>query len=199
MVNDTPETPKKRCTVCGVEFPATLKYFSPNKGGRYGLMAACRMCRRIIAAKHREDHREEYRAYKANYYLTHIEEHRAHRTNYNTMHRKEIHAQQAGYRASLRGKIAKKGAEHRRRARKAQSNGAYTSAELDAVLKAHTNKKGQLICAFCGKPIKGQYHIDHWIPLRHGGRNDAGNLRVMHVRCNLHKKATHPHKFGKLI
>jgi 5-methylcytosine-specific restriction endonuclease McrA len=80
------------------------------------------------------------------------------------------------------------------------AGGTVTPDDIAAVLKAHTSTKtGQLICAFCGKPIKGKYHIDHWIPLKHGGRHEAGNLRVMHPRCNLHKNATHPYKLGMLI
>jgi 5-methylcytosine-specific restriction endonuclease McrA len=82
----------------------------------------------------------------------------------------------------------------------AQTSGSYTPAELDAVLKAHTNPKtGELICAWCGKPIKGKYHIDHWIPLRRGGLNVAGNLRVMHGRCNLDKRAKLPQELGRLL
>ena len=38
----------KRCTKCGNEFPATREYFTPNKGGKYGLRPDCNKCRSLL-------------------------------------------------------------------------------------------------------------------------------------------------------
>lgn len=70
--------PTKVCTKCGKELPATNEYFSPNPGGRFGLFAACRVCRGIDANKYRlknpdkrklyyKDHRDRAIQYSCQY------------------------------------------------------------------------------------------------------------------------------------
>lgn len=86
-----------------------------------------------------------------------------------------------------------------RRARKAETAGTFTAADLTAIRAAQTDKRGRLICWRCGRPIKGTPDLDHWIPLKHGGRNDAGNLHYMHARCNLEKAAKLPTEIGRLL
>lgn len=41
--------PLKRCTKCGVEYPATTQYFHRNKRGKYGLNVICVICNRAKA------------------------------------------------------------------------------------------------------------------------------------------------------
>lgn len=94
-------------------------------------------------------------------------------------------------------KIAARG-QHRR-AQLAGNGGSFTAADLIAIRASQTDKKGRLICWRCGKPIKGTPHLDHWIPLKHGGSNDAGNLHYMHAKCNLIKGSKHPTEIGRLI
>jgi 5-methylcytosine-specific restriction endonuclease McrA len=88
---------------------------------------------------------------------------------------------------------------HRRRARKLATGGTFTTADLDAIRAAQTDKRGRLICWRCGKPIKGTPELDHWIPIARGGRNDAGNLHYMHATCNRNKGAKLPTEIGRLI
>lgn len=88
---------------------------------------------------------------------------------------------------------------HARRARKVGNGGTYTAADLAAIRTAQTDKRGRLICWACGKPIIDAPHLDHWIPLKHGGRNDAGNLHFMHAECNTRKNAKHPTEIGRLL
>lgn len=169
--------------------------------------AAHREKERAWTAAYHAQHREDERARAAAYRKANPEKVRAYNASraemqrvYHIEHYEERRAYAIAYRASPQGKVLRKAAHHRRRALKARSGGSYTQAELDAVLKAHTHPKtGKLICALCGKPIKGNYHIDHFIPLILGGTNDAGNLRITHQECNLHKSAKHPHKIGVLI
>jgi hypothetical protein len=87
----------------------------------------------------------------------------------------------------------------RRRARKVGNGGNYTPEDAAAIRAAQTDKQGRLICWRCGKPIKGTPHLDHWIPLKHGGRNDAGNLHYMHGKCNQSKGAKLPTEIGRLL
>lgn len=87
----------------------------------------------------------------------------------------------------------------RRRARKVGNGGNHTAADIVAIRAAQTDRKGRLICWRCGKPIIDTPHIDHWIPLKHGGQNDPGNLHYMHAKCNLSKGAKHPTEIGRLL
>jgi hypothetical protein len=89
--------------------------------------------------------------------------------------------------------------KHRRRARKTDNGGSYTADDLAAVRAAQTDKRGRLICWLCGKPIKDNPHLDHFIPLKHGGQNSAGNLHYTHAKCNLTKNAKLPTEIGRLI
>lgn len=45
MADQSPTILIKRCSTCGLEKPATLAHFHPNKGGKYGLRGQCRECR----------------------------------------------------------------------------------------------------------------------------------------------------------
>lgn len=180
---------KKQCVnPNGPWLPATTEYFYRQPKGRYGLMPECKECRHVRTVAYNLSHRAERSAHSAAYNAAHREENRARRIAYlATPHGKEIHKAQ----------------EQRRRAHKAQSEGNVTTEEYAEVLKAHTNKKQQVICAWCGRPIEKEWHFDHWIPLSEGGKHEAGNIRVMHGkngdRCNLVKGAKLPFEFGKLI
>jgi HNH endonuclease len=45
------------------------------------------------------------------------------------------------------------------------------------------------ICGICGLVISStdKVHIDHIVPVRRGGTNEASNLQVVHEKCNLVK------------
>lgn len=195
----------KRCLKCGFQcsWDVAPEHFSRDKARSDGLRVWCKNCIRAYNNAWNAAHRTKTNEYAANYRTKHREELRAEARIYWDEHRDERRVyrvkhseERRAYRAQ--NKAAGKIYNHTRRARK-NSGGTFTTDELDAVLKAHTNSKKQLICALCGQPIEGKYHIDHFIPLKLGGTNEAGNLRVTHVKCNLKKAATHPHKLGKLI
>jgi 5-methylcytosine-specific restriction endonuclease McrA len=88
---------------------------------------------------------------------------------------------------------------HRRRARKMAAGGTFTKEDVAKIKAGQTDKRGRLICWYCGNPIKGTYHIDHFIPLAIGGTNDPGNLRLACPKCNHQKYAKHPIELGRLI
>lgn len=166
--------------------------------------------RRKSQAIYRENHRSEKQAYDIVYYASQRQAIIIRRRLYYASHREEILSRGIRYRntrklynASLRGKeLSRIRAKNRRDLKRSLGN-TITKAEYEAVLKAHTNKKGQIICAWCGKPVGDKWHYDHWIPLDKGGRHEVGNLRVMHGhtggKCNLHKGSRMPFEFGKLI
>lgn len=88
---------------------------------------------------------------------------------------------------------------HNRRARKSGNGGTHSAADLAAIRAAQTDKLGRLICWACGKPIKSNPHLDHWLPLYKQGPNSAGNLHYMHAKCNQLKHRKHPFELGRLL
>jgi 5-methylcytosine-specific restriction endonuclease McrA len=43
------------------------------------------------------------------------------------------------------------------------------------------------LCGLCKRPVEGDYHIDHIIPLSRGGLHNQNNLQITHPRCNCRK------------
>lgn len=82
---------------------------------------------------------------------------------------------------------------HRRRALKKNSSGAYTAAEARAILLAQSYR-----CAYCDADLrKVRRHLDHVVPISRGGRNDRANLQYLCQPCNLSKGAKHPIDFAR--
>jgi 5-methylcytosine-specific restriction endonuclease McrA len=82
--------------------------------------------------------------------------------------------------------------ENRRsyRARKYESNGTHTAADIKLLLFIQKNR-----CIVCRISIKNKYHIDHIIPLALGGSNDKNNLQLLCPHCNFTKSSKHPVDF----
>jgi hypothetical protein len=94
----------------------------------------------------------------------------------------------------------KKVSAHRRRARKLSAEGSHATSDIRAIYKAQRGK-----CAYCKKPLKNKYQIDHIMPLSRGGNNFPSNLQLLceNVRgaksCNQMKSAKDPIDFANSI
>ncbi len=96
--------------------------------------------------------------------------------------------------------------QNNRRARKMAVSGAYTSAQIQALLKRQKH-----CCYYCSNAFEkrnGQYiyHIDHTFPLSRVSSdipaNDISYLVLACPQCNLSKGNKYPHEFyegGKLL
>lgn len=113
MSHDTTETPKKRCTKCGKEFPATPEYFHREKGCSDGLRPDCKICRSTQGAAHRLAHLNEHRQRAALYYADHRNAILARRATYRANHRKEKAEYDAIYYAAHREEQIKRSATYR--------------------------------------------------------------------------------------
>ena len=58
---DETKAQTKICSRCGEEKPATKKYFSPIKTGRFGIMGECKICRALKAKEYRRNNPEKVR------------------------------------------------------------------------------------------------------------------------------------------
>lgn len=76
------------------------------------------------------------------------------------------------------------------KARKKAAEGTHTGEDI-ADLYAEQDGR----CFYCSVDLGTTYHVDHYIPLSKGGRNDKGNLRLACQSCNLSKKDKHPEEF----
>jgi len=75
-----------------------------------------------------------------------------------------------------------------RRARKQQSGGTFSKADVEYLWELQGGK-----CVFCLKTLfRNKFHVDHHVPLALGGANDRTNLRLLHKKCNLEKGARDP-------
>lgn len=85
--------------------------------------------------------------------------------------------------------------KHRRRAREANAQGTHTAQDLRILIEESRNR-----CWWCGKKIKGKFHVDHRVPLARGGSNDITNLCVSCPKCNHSKGAKLPQEWsGRLL
>jgi 5-methylcytosine-specific restriction endonuclease McrA len=69
-----------------------------------------------------------------------------------------------------------------RRSREAGAAGTFTVAHIRTM---YADQDGR--CLYCGIELNGKYHIDHMIPIVHGGSNWPCNLALACAGCNLSK------------
>lgn len=76
---------------------------------------------------------------------------------------------------------------NKRRARKANSTGSFSRAEIRKLFDLQRGK-----CAWCRADIKKSFHRDHRVPLSAGGTNDISNIDLLCPTCNVRKHAKDP-------
>jgi 5-methylcytosine-specific restriction endonuclease McrA len=141
--------------------------------------------RRELYAANREKQLAYHRRWNAVHHQQQVESQRRYRVNHPE--------KAAAYKAKRRDTILARGREYyrshlglyhainvNRRARIANSDGTYSSAEWEELCIKWENK-----CLCCGA-VK-ELSVDHVIPLSLGGRNDIGNLQLLCRSCNLRK------------
>jgi 5-methylcytosine-specific restriction endonuclease McrA len=77
-----------------------------------------------------------------------------------------------------------------RRARKRENGGQLSKNIVQKLLKKQNN-----LCNCCSRPLDGNYHLDHIMPLSLGGTNTDDNVQLLLPTCNLQKYNSTPEKF----
>jgi len=67
------------------------------------------------------------------------------------------------------------------------SEGSLSLNIVDTLLQSQQGN-----CAGCGRPLNGDYHIDHIFPISKGGPNIDSNVQLLHSRCNMFKSDKYP-------
>jgi hypothetical protein len=157
--------------------------------------------REAIIVKLRISYREKieyHKEYHKQYYVKNRDRMLAYGAAYNEAHPEVRRKWFRAYRDTDAGKLQHRLSQGKRRA-KMSSQEPIEQSDIDAIRAAQTDKKGRLICWSCGKPIVGEYHLDHWVPIDKDGAHIPGNLHFMHVKCNLKKSSKHPTEIGRLL
>ena len=74
--------------------------------------------------------------------------------------------------------------EKRLREKQARIPWKLTPQQISERLEAQDGK-----CGICTELIKGDFHLDHILPLSRGGASIIENMQVTHPRCNLRRNA----------
>lgn len=163
-------TPRKRCTKCGKEYPATLEHFRKSKTCRFGVMSQCRTCERAYQLEHQRErrktpegkaymhfsnHRPEViaRKYKDTERRRATDEFKEYLKEYNSRPETRERVRQAArtYRLTQKGKIASK-------------------AQMKVRIEIRAGRMppvNELPCARCGKQAEEYHHWsyeqEHWL------------------------------------
>lgn len=79
-----------------------------------------------------------------------------------------------------------------RKIEKLGNGGEHTVGDIEKLWVLQNGK-----CTWCLKKLnKKDSQVDHKIPVKLGGRNDKGNLQLLHSYCNKSKAAKHPSEYG---
>lgn len=169
--------PTKICPRCGVELPLTADYWYHGRASTSGFAPNCKKCTNERNHEYAVRHPDIIAKSKTGWIERNPERRRKSARSWRKNNPEKASSISAVRRAA----------------------GSVTADELWAIRAAQTDKRGQLICWKCGKPITDTPHLDHWYPVIRGGTSDAGNLHYMHAKCNLSKGAKHPTEIGRLI
>lgn len=172
-------------------------YRAQKRNHRHDNIEAYRERDREYAATHREEARIRARRH----YRDNIEAKREYARQYYRENSEKALAQQAIYTKQWRRDHpeAHRAQLAKRRARINASERHYTADDITQQRLAQTDKRGYMRCWWCGKPIEGEYHIDHIIPLARGGSNAPENICLAHPKCNQSKGTKTPQDLGRLF
>jgi 5-methylcytosine-specific restriction endonuclease McrA len=182
----------KRCSKCGIKYPATTEYFGIEKRTKSGLQSQCRECQRVRGRRWRAEHPERRLAKNRRW--------RSRNPDFDRRWRAE-HLEQCreSTRRWQKENPEKKATNKRnRRARLLAANGTHTAVDIEAQYKRQRGK-----CYYCGCKMTKKSHrlnsatVDHVVPLDRGGRNDPSNLVIACSACNSSKRNRLPHEWGK--
>lgn len=153
-----------------------------------------RQIKREWRAKNRARINAQAKQYRAEH-RTEIQEHDRRRQRANAEKRREKNRQwRQAHPEVIRAN------NHRYRVQKRSARGDFSADDVQIQLHNQTDHKGIVRCWWCDKPLGEDQSIDHRIPLSRGGSNDARNICITHLRCNISKKDKLPHEWnGRLL
>jgi len=187
----------KTCSKCKEE--KTVDVFRKHERGLHGAHSICKSCENIKAKEYQAKNRGAVLAKKKEYREKNQEKIQYYMEIYRDKNKNQLEQKTKEYRTknivllrekarayAIQNPLQRRAAESLRRARKKNSNGQYTAAD---VAKIHFLQKYK--CACCGIETKNKFHVDHIMPLARGGSNDPLNLQILCPTCNQQKSSKH--------
>lgn len=167
----------KRCYRCKQEKP--LSSFGRDRRAKDGLNGCCRDCKKVFNEQYRRAHGVLPRVYGEKPY-NHTEYMREYRMSHpESKERDRKYAQD--YRVHHPGYNRKNIARYR--AKQAGCSGVLTEGEICVCLDYFDHK-----CAYSGRDLPHDYHLDHVVPLAKGGENTIHNIVPCCPEINLNKR-----------
>lgn len=219
------DVPLKRCSRCQQEKPLTFEYFPRKKTMKNGFDPMCKVCRAAVMRAYYTANKSRLNESSRAYYRANRERlagnaraYRERNPQYQREYFRVYYAANRGYYAekSRAYRIANKkrlaemnlqyhranpnisrASHQRRKARKLGAEGTHTAADIQKQYKA---QKGA--CYWCGSKVRGNYHVDHIVPLSRGGTNWPENIVIACVGCNTSRGSKLPHEWpqgGRLL
>lgn len=171
---DNNNIPLKKCTKCGVEYPATTEHWHKQKLGKYGLRAICKLCSKKYRQEHAEEisaygyaNRDKRREYHRQYNYTWHRQNRAHRSEkaraYYQADKERIQARNRVYNRSHPEVL--RTAFYRNYTKKRSLPNTLTTKQWEMALSYFNG-----CCAVCGRQLKDLFKthtagLDHWIAI----------------------------------
>ena len=189
----------KRCSKCGVEYPATAGHFDRNQYHKDGLASACKGCTAERKARYRAKNADKERERHARYNAENADKRREYASRYRTENADKAHKSVARYRTENADKIHEREARYRAEnadkvreaVRRYRAKNPDKAREYDARRRARKNGLPAApvserlardyfndCCAVCGRPA-GLWHIiamDHWIAMDDKRPNNPGTV-----------------------
>lgn len=170
----------KCCSVCRNTFPANSTYFHRDRTKRDGLKPACKYCIGVKSAAYYATHYQEIYKRVDTWKKQNPKRVRASQRKYRSTHADQISQRSKVYRESRPD--LRRATKHRRRALMANAEGSHTPKDIR---RLYIEQKG--LCAYCSKRLRGQYDVEHVLPLSRGGSNYPSNLALVCDPCNTSK------------
>lgn len=172
---------RKRCGRCEQWKPVAQYMAARGASKAHELQSYCRECCATADREFKEKNRDHLLAYKRVLYWANPEAARekARIKNKSPEQRARKNAAAKQYRINNKEKILLWNRVRRMRERAA---GKVTP---DMIRKLFTLQRGK--CVACRHSIKAAYHVDHVVPVLHGGTSDFENLQLLCPSCNLRK------------
>ena len=191
----------KTCTKCGESQP--LDQFSKKAAARDGLQCQCKVCQKDAAAARYSANPEQPRAASVKWIKAHPEKAKAASVRNAKALREKVEAASPewvkAYKAELSAACAARYAANPARWRiycnNARARKAGVAGKLSHGLAAKLFDLQKGLCACCGQPLGDDFHMDHVLPFKLGGRNVDGNIQLLRASCNMSKGARHPDDF----
>ena len=204
----------KVCSHCKRELP--FDCFCNDKTQKDGLSNRCRECRAVDNKQYNQDNEQSIKMYKRQYRKNNQDSLSEYQKKYNREHAEDIAKRQREYRESNRDqrreitkkwrinnpdkiqaynkservKMMKKSYRHKRRALLANTDGYYTSSDVENLLLFFDHK-----CAYTGEPLEKHFHLDHVVPIIDGGTNYICNIVPSNPGPNLSKNSKNMEKW----